>query len=74
MVCDSHRSRCPDQVACDVHTRYVDVCIRIAGKFSRRMFGEFTLFKHLSEKVWRMNRSAKGLLIVNTILWMVLVW
>ena len=34
MVCDSYRSRCPDQAACDVHMRYVDVCIRIAGKFS----------------------------------------
>ena len=31
------------------------------------MFGEFTL---LRKEVWRMNRSAKGLLI----LWMVLVW
>ena len=32
------------------------------------MFGEFTLFKRLVEQVWRMNRSAKGLLIVTTIL------
>ena len=32
------------------------------------MFGEFTLFKHLVEKVWRMNRSAKWLLIVTTTL------
>ena len=32
------------------------------------MFGEFTLFKHLVKKVWRMNRSAKGLLIVATTL------
>ena len=30
-----------------------------------RIFGEFTLFKHLAEKVWRMNRSSKGLLIVT---------
>ena len=29
------------------------------------MFGEFTLFKCLVKKVWRMNRSAKGLLIVT---------
>ena len=32
------------------------------------MFGEFTLFKRLMEQVWRMNRSAKGLLIITTIL------
>ena len=32
------------------------------------MFGEFTLFKCLGEKVWQMNRSAKGLLIVTTTL------
>ena len=32
------------------------------------MFGEFTLFKHLAEKVWQMNRSVKGLLIVTTTL------
>ena len=32
------------------------------------MFGEFTLFKHLAGKVWQMNRSAKGLLIVTTTL------
>ena len=31
-----------------------------------RMFDEFTLFKHLAEKVWRMNRSAKGLLIISS--------
>ena len=30
------------------------------------MFGEFTLFKHLVKIVWRMNRSAKGLLILTT--------
>ena len=30
-----------------------------------RMFGEFTIFKRLAKKVWRMNRSAKGLLIVT---------
>ena len=29
------------------------------------MFGKFTLFKHLAEKVWQMNRSAKGLLMVT---------
>ena len=33
------------------------------------MFGEFTLFKHLAEKIWRMNRLAKGLLIVTTTLY-----
>ena len=32
------------------------------------MFGEFTIFKCWQEKVWRMNRSAKGLLIVTTTL------
>ena len=31
-----------------------------------RMFGAFILFKHLAKKVWRMNRSAKGLLMVPT--------
>ena len=31
-----------------------------------RMFSEFTLFKRLTEKVWQMNRSAKGLLVVST--------
>ena len=31
-----------------------------------RMFGKFTLFNCLAEKVWQMNRSAKGLLIVTT--------
>ena len=30
------------------------------------MFGEFTLFKRLAGKIWQMNRSAKGLLIVTT--------
>ena len=35
---------------------------RIAGKF----VGESTLFKRLAEKVWRMNRSAKGLSMVTT--------
>ena len=30
------------------------------------MFGKFTLFKCLEEKVRRMNRSAEGLLIVTT--------
>ena len=29
------------------------------------MFGESTIFKHLAEKVWRMNRSAKGLSMVT---------
>ena len=32
------------------------------------MFGKFALFKRLVEKVWRMNRSAKGLLIITTTL------
>ena len=32
------------------------------------MFGEFALFKHFAEKGWRMNRSAKGLLIITTTL------
>ena len=32
------------------------------------MFGKFTLFKCFEKKVWQMNRSAKGLLIVTTIL------
>ena len=32
------------------------------------MFGEFTLFKRFVGKVWRMNRSAKGLLITTTTL------
>ena len=30
------------------------------------MCGEFAVFKHLAEKFWQMNRSAKGLLIVTT--------
>ena len=30
------------------------------------MFGEFILFKHLTKKVWRMNRLAKELLMVTT--------
>ena len=30
------------------------------------MFGEFTLFKSLVKKVWQMNRSVKGLLILTT--------
>ena len=30
------------------------------------MFGEFTLYKHLTKEVWRMDRSIKGLLIVTT--------
>ena len=30
------------------------------------MFGEFTLFKRIAEKVWQMNRSASGLVIVTT--------
>ena len=30
------------------------------------MFGESTLFKRLAEKVWRINRSAKGLSMVTT--------
>ena len=49
------------------------MCILLpqVGTYSRkslagRMFGEFTLFKHLAEKVWQMDRSAKGLLIVTT--------
>ena len=37
------------------------------------MYGEFTLFKHLVEKVWQKNRSAKGLLIATATL-NVLVW
>ena len=37
---------------------------RVYNKFG--MFGEVTLFKHLVEKVWQMNRSPKGLLIVTT--------
>ena len=28
------------------------------------MFGKFTLFKGLVEKVWQMTRSARGLLII----------
>ena len=74
MVCDSHRSRCPDQAACDVHMRYAYVCIRIAGKFSVENVWRIYSFQAFVEKVWRMNRSVKGLLIVNTILWTVLVW
>ena len=31
-----------------------------------RMFSKFTLFKHLVEKVWRMNKLAKGLSMVTT--------
>ena len=31
-----------------------------------RMFGKLILFKCLAKKVWQMNRSAKGLLIVTT--------
>ena len=30
------------------------------------MSSEFALFKCLAEKFWRMNRSAKGILIVTT--------
>ena len=30
------------------------------------MFGESILSKRLQKKVWRMNRSAKGLLMVTT--------
>ena len=33
-----------------------------------RMFGHFTLFKHMVKKVWQMNRSTRGLLIVTTTL------
>ena len=42
-----------------------NTCInyRIAGKFGR---GEFTLFKHLAKKVWRINRSTNRLLVVST--------
>ena len=29
-----------------------------------RIFGESTIFERLAEKVWRMNRSAKGLSMV----------
>ena len=29
------------------------------------MFGESTIFERLAEKVWRMNRSAKGLSMVG---------
>ena len=29
------------------------------------MLGEFTLFKHLTRKVWKMSKLAKNLLIVN---------
>ena len=32
------------------------------------MFDEFILFKCLLEKVWQMNKSAKGLLIITTTL------
>ena len=35
---------------------------RMAG----RMLHELTLFKRLVKKLWRINRSAKGLLIVAT--------
>ena len=44
------------------------MCYRIAGKFGGRMFGEFTHFSIWQKKVWRMNRSAKGLLIATTTL------
>ena len=42
-----------------------------AGKFGEaenvwRIYGEFTLFKRLAGKVWRMNRSAKRLLLATT--------
>ena len=30
------------------------------------MFGKFIPFKRLAKKVWQMNRSAKGLLMVTT--------
>ena len=30
------------------------------------MFGKFTLFKRLVKKVWQINRSAKGILILTT--------
>ena len=33
-----------------------------------RVFGEFTLFKRLAKKMWQMNTSSKGLLIVTTTL------
>ena len=39
---------------------------RIVGKLGRRIFGEFILCKHLVEKVWQMNKAAKGLLMVTT--------
>ena len=29
--------------------------------FEKRMFGKFSLFKQLTEKIWQMNRSPKGL-------------
>ena len=29
------------------------------------MFGESTIFERLAEKVWRMNKSAKGLSMVG---------
>ena len=42
-------------------------------KFVGKSLGNL-LFEHLAKKVWLINRSAKRLLIVNTIIWMVLLW
>ena len=41
-------------------------CTIYQESLAGRKFGKFTLFKCLAEKVWQMNRSAKGLLIVTT--------
>ena len=43
---------------CNLHTVWRKI---LAG----RRFSEFALFKCLAEKLWQMNRSAKGLLIVT---------
>ena len=44
----------------------IQLFLYIAEKFGRETFSKFAFFKHLSKKVWWINRSAKRLLIVNT--------
>ena len=45
------------------------ICIYcLGGKVGRENVWRIILFKHLAKKVWRINRSAEGLLIVTTTL------
>jgi len=41
------------------------VIYHIVGKFVGIKFGKFTRFKHLAEKVWRMNRLSQKVIIVS---------